>query len=140
VRGTLYVADTGNNLVLGFSRIATNAFAHVVLGQPDFGSRLPAASVNDLTLLAGPVALATDSTNLYVVDRDLARIVVYRGDGLAGKVPAAEALGGLGGPPDLRVSGGIVAQRGALFTSKLLGSDTLSSRVAVVQSVSRLVD
>jgi hypothetical protein len=136
----LLVADTGNNRVLRWNHVPQGGGqpADVILGQPNEKSRSPASSVFDLEHLAGPAALAFDGTNLYVVDRDLARTIVYGGASLEGG-KATDSLGGEGGPSLLRSSGGIAAVRGPLFTTKLYVSDTSSDRVVVVTPYSRLL-
>jgi hypothetical protein len=133
---SLVVADTGNNRVLRWNATPHGGGqpADVVLGQPNAKERAPASNVYDVEHLAGPAALAFDGTNLYVVDRDLSRTVVYQG-GSRG----ADVLGGVGGPSLLRSSGGIAAVRGPLFTTKLFVSDTSSDRVVVVTPYSRLL-
>jgi sugar lactone lactonase YvrE len=135
----LFVADTANNRVLRFFVDAsTNANATEVFGQPTFGTRGPATLATDLSLLAGPVALATDAANLYVVDRDLARVLRFPRATVESKGAAVEILGGLGSASILRVSGGIAVARAPLLASRLYGTETTSDRVAVVAPVSRL--
>jgi hypothetical protein len=139
-QGALFVADAGNNRVLRWNAppSASGTAADVVLGQPDFKQRTPAATVFDVDHLAGPVGLAFDGTNLLVVDRDLARVLSYAGDASKGG-KATEVLGGIGGPSLLRGSGGIAILRGPLFTTRVFVSETTSDRVAVVAPLSRLL-
>lgn len=138
-QGALFVADAGNNRVLRWSSPpVTGAAADVVLGQPDFKQRSPAATVFDVDHLAGPVAVAWDGANLLVVDRDLSRVVRWTADTTRGG-KATEVLGGTGGPSLLRGSGGIATLRGPLFTTRVFTSETGNDRVAVVAPVSRLL-
>ncbi len=86
--GTLWVADTGNNRVLGWlsaTSFANGDKAKFVLGQPDFNSYFvnntagqPAATPTQSNL-AGPTALAIDpvSGNLWVADTQNNRVLVF---------------------------------------------------------------
>jgi uncharacterized protein (TIGR03437 family) len=81
----LYVADAGNNRVLGFRNaagFANGQKADVVIGQPDFATTLPLAasstSTNASAGLSSPTGLAVDASgNLYVVDSGNNRILRY---------------------------------------------------------------
>ncbi len=71
----LYIADTGNNRVLGFrdaSSFTTGQRADIVIGQIDFQSAFaqgPNRNGARTTGVAAPVGLAVDASgNLYVVD------------------------------------------------------------------------
>jgi sugar lactone lactonase YvrE len=86
--GKLWVADTGNNRVLGWpsaTSFANGDAATIVLGQPDFNSYfvnntggLPFATPTQSSL-AGPTALAVDpvSGNLWVADTQNNRVLVF---------------------------------------------------------------
>lgn len=139
VHGTVYLADTGNNRVVSFSTAppASGASADGVLGQADLTSRTAGVMANDLTHLAGPVYLAQDGENLYVVDRDLGRVVVYSLGTLMSSQPASFDIGVTGGV-SLANPQGIAVERTSFFTSRVHVADTGHSQVAVVQSVSRL--
>ena len=75
----VYVADTANNRVLGYSNIAmlTNGSpANLVIGQPDFNSTnvtpVNASSLNS------PIGIAVDAAgNLYVADMGNLRVLEY---------------------------------------------------------------
>ena len=79
----LYVADTGNNRVLGFRNAAafTNGqFADIVIGQIDFVTTLPQGPnfTTRTTGLASPEGMAVDASgNLYVVDTGNNRILRF---------------------------------------------------------------
>jgi hypothetical protein len=139
IGGALYIADTGNNRVLSFTSAPTSsgASADGILGQTDLMGRTAAVTSDDLTHLAGPVALTQDGENLYVVDRDLGRVVVYAIGTTKSGQPASFTIGALGG---LSLAGpqAIAVERTPFFTSRLYVGDTGHNQVAIVQSVSRL--
>jgi NHL repeat len=139
VNGTLYVADTGNNRVVSFSTppAASGASADGVLGQPDLVGRTAAAAATDLAHLAGPTALAEDGENLYVVDRDLGRVLAYPVGTLTSSAPALLDIGAATGVA-LTAPQGIAVERTPLFTSRLYVADTGDNQVTLVGSVSRL--
>jgi uncharacterized protein (TIGR03437 family) len=82
----LYVADTYNNRILGFSdlrKITTGAKADIVIGQPDFQRTLINYPSNDPTQpnasgLSVPIGLAVDPQgNLYVADIGNSRVLRF---------------------------------------------------------------
>lgn len=79
----LYVSDTGNNRVLGFSgaqSFANGQKADIVIGQPDFSTTLQqGGSRTSLTTgLTSPTGITVDSSgNLYVVDSGNNRVLRY---------------------------------------------------------------
>jgi uncharacterized protein (TIGR03437 family) len=82
----LYVADTYNNRILGFSdlrKIATGAKADIVIGQPDFQRTLINYPSNNPTApnssgLSLPIGLAVDPQgNLYVADTGNSRVLRF---------------------------------------------------------------
>jgi len=78
----LYVADTGNNRVLGFrnaNSFANGQKADIVVGQPDLLTTLAAGPGHTATTgLSAPIGLAVDkSGNLYVVDSGNNRIMRF---------------------------------------------------------------
>lgn len=135
----LYVADTGNNRVLRFARFpsSSGATASSVLGQVDFKSRFAAAAPDDRAALAGPTALASDGASLYVVDRDMNRVVSFPlpADGGLAEGPIVAAATGAA----LSAPGGLAAERSGRFTSRLYVGDTGEDRVLVLAPVSRLL-
>jgi NHL repeat len=137
--GVLFIADSGNNRVLRFATVpsTSGALASSVLGQASLATRQPAATASDLSKLSGPVSLASDGTNLYVADRDLARVVLFT---LASQEPAVPAVSFLGSADGitLRSPSGIAATKTPLFTSRVFISDTAGDRVVILKSVSRL--
>jgi uncharacterized protein (TIGR03437 family) len=81
----LYVADTGNNRILGFanaSSFSNGQKADIVIGQPDFATTFasgPTSGSNARqTGMTEPVGLAVDSSgNLYVADAGNNRILRF---------------------------------------------------------------
>ena len=82
----LYVADTFNNRVLGFSdftHLQNGQKADIVIGQPDFKRNLVNYPTNDpaqpsASSLNGPRSLAVDSAgNLYVADTGNSRVLRF---------------------------------------------------------------
>jgi sugar lactone lactonase YvrE len=139
INGVVFVADSGNNRVLMFSTVpkTSGVAADGVLGQADLTSRTAAALSDDLTRLAGPVAMAYDGTNLYVTDRDLARVVAYHAATLSSTSSAFISLGA-GGGLSLRGPGGVVAERTPYFTSRVYIADTGNDQLTLLASVSRI--
>jgi DNA-binding beta-propeller fold protein YncE len=82
--GALYVADTGNNRVLGWrdSRsFANGSAANIVVGQKDLFSNFQQGPGGELreSGLTSPTGVAVDSRgNLYVVDAGNNRILRYK--------------------------------------------------------------
>jgi hypothetical protein len=139
VGGVLYVADSGNNRLIYFTTApaAPGAAADGVLGQVDLTGRTAATDPEDLTQLAGPVKLAADVENLYVADRDLARVVVYGVGVLRSGEAAARAIGAAGGL-SIQSPGGVAVSMTPFFTSVLYASDAAASKIDIVAGVSRL--
>ena len=82
----LYVADAGNNRILGFKdlrNIQPGAKADIVIGQPDFQHTLVNYPANDTTKptqtsLYSPIGLYVDpSGNLYVADTGNGRVLRF---------------------------------------------------------------
>ena len=138
VAGHVYIADSGNNRVAVFSTLPTGngAAADAVLGQPDAASRAPGSVAANVALLAGPVQIGDDGEQLYVCDRDLARVVAYplSATGAPGAPRLAFPLGlaALLGPD------GLAVERTPLFTSRLYVASTNANLTDVIEGVSRL--
>jgi hypothetical protein len=139
--GALYIADSGNNRILRFSTPPTTSGAPAdgVLGQADLVSRTAASFADDLTKLAGPVGLAFDGTNLYAADRDLGRVVIFRMGVPAGGGTAFLALGASGQGLSLSGPGGVAVEKTPFLTSRVYIADTGDDQVALIGSVSRLI-
>ena len=80
--GHLYVADPGNNRVLGYSDISlliTGGAASIVIGQSDINSnQCNQGTTASATSLCGPQGVAVDSLgNLYVADTSNNRVLEY---------------------------------------------------------------
>ena len=77
----VYIADTGNNRVLGWSnanKLSQGDFADLVVGQPDFYSTVTSGPGNS-TGLNGPTGIAVDTNgNLYVADSGNNRIMRFK--------------------------------------------------------------
>lgn len=77
----VYVADYGNNRVLVYpvSSLGTDESASVALGQPDMGSTQAnqGAAGPSSNTLAGPSAVASDGSDLYVVDNANSRVLEF---------------------------------------------------------------
>ena len=130
----LYVADTGNNRVLGFRNAAgfTNGQkADIVVGQPDLvttfasGGTRTAAS----TGLTSPTGLAVDgSGNLYVVDSGNNRILRFpQPFAQSGTVLPDLVIGQPGFTTIAANQGGISASTLALSVAASSGTNTLLS-------------
>ena len=78
----VYVTDTANNRVLGWSDIAafaTHAEATIVIGQPDLTSNSPSFNGITATSLNNPSGLAVDNAgNLFIVDTNNHRVLYYK--------------------------------------------------------------
>ncbi|MDP3278770.1 MAG: hypothetical protein Q8Q09_26500 [Deltaproteobacteria bacterium] len=133
ISGALYVADSGNNRVLRFDRAprpGEDLSASIVLGQASATSRQAAVLADNLELLAGPIALAQDGVNLFVLDRDIARVVLFPLGQARPQATSVLKLATLGSPLVRRPSG-LTTARGPFFTTNLLVSDPSNDRVIV---------
>jgi sugar lactone lactonase YvrE len=136
----LFVADTGNNRVLRFDRAprpGEDLEASLVLGQPSPTERQSAARVEELTRMAGPAALAEDGVKLFVLDRDLSRVLRFSLRSLSANAESALRLSDLGVPLARRPSG-LIVERGPFFTTRLLITDTGNDRVLRASPSTRL--
>ena len=136
VGGALLIADSGNNRVLVYKAVpSADSDADGALGQPDLTARVAAADSTDRTRLAGPVALASDGANVYVLERDLGRVMAWR-VGAVGGLPAFALDGSALGT---HAPHGIAADSTPDFTSRLYIADSGADRLLVIDGVSRLV-
>ncbi len=138
IASALYVADSGNNRVLRFSTpLANSAAARDVLGQPNFSARLPGNTESDRTLLAGPTAIDSDGTFIYVLDRDLGRVIAFDRDATTGT--AAHRSYGAADGFTVDGSGGLAVENTTLFQTRLWLSATHGDQVQRIDGVSRLL-
>ncbi len=96
--GRMYVTDTGNNRVLIFNQIpsSNNAFADIVIGQPDFFSGEPNRGLVFCAgnTLDGPFgAVFADGNRLYIPDSNNNRVLIYEPIPTASGVSATRVLG-----------------------------------------------
>ncbi len=99
--GALFVADTGNSRVLGYSQPLVTAAADRVFGQPDMTSNTQNNGGLSASTLAKPFSLAFDAQgSLYVADRLNHRLLEYdtpvsnSAPGLTALSPNTMAAGG----------------------------------------------
>jgi uncharacterized protein (TIGR03437 family) len=146
----VYIADTGNNRVLGFqysTQLTAGATADLILGQPDRFTNLaegPGTSLS--TGLKAPTGLAVDGAgNLYVADSGNNRVLRYAKpfsqpagyqfpDLIIGQTSFTSGTGNIGGvkPNTLLLSGGsFFPHTGLAFDSSgnLWVTDTGNNRV-----------
>ena len=98
----LFIADKTNNRVLIYNKIPTsnNASADVVIGQPNFNSRLSnngtgddaTTSVNEKSL-SNPTCVWSNGTKLFIVDYTNNRVLVYNSIPTSNFVAADVVLG-----------------------------------------------
>jgi sugar lactone lactonase YvrE len=142
-RGILWVADTGNNRVVGFQGAATDdngASADYVLGQLDFTFSTASTTQSGLN---NPTGVAVDTSgNLYVVDQGNSRILKFSSPNTAPNNIAKNATGLLGQSNFLNATPGISAQKLDHPTSakidssgNLWVSDTGNNRVVFFPSI-----
>ncbi len=94
--GTLWVADSNNNRVLGFNNASTinnGTAANKVLGQLNFASK---NTTVDAQRMNGPSSVYVDQGSLWVADQNNNRVLRF--DGVAGKPNGAAADVVLGQP------------------------------------------
>jgi hypothetical protein len=128
---SLFVADSGNNRVLRFDRrdvLRTGAEASLVLGQRSADERQSALEVGELDRMSGPRAIDDDGVYLFVLDRDLSRVLRYSLPSLSARADSVLVLRELGSP-SIRGASGLLVRRTPYFTTELLVSDTANARV-----------
>jgi len=136
----LWVADAGNNRVLGFSlpsSKANGAAADVVLGQPDFthsGASLAAGRMN----LPFGVVVSGGGT-LYVADGGNARVIRFDGAALkANGSPEDGSLGGFGNPGAATMKSPYAVALDS--TGRLYVSDSQNNRVLIFNDAAHKPD
>src|SRR5215469_1702861 len=131
----LYVADTGNNRVLGFrnaSSFANGRKADIVLGQPDFVTTIaagPGRTSQSTTGLAAPTGLVVDSAgNLYVIDSANNRVLRFPRPFAQSGAPQPDLVLG---QPDFTTNG---ANQGSISAATLALTATASGNAAALQA------
>jgi hypothetical protein len=134
----VYVADSGNNrvVVYGLADLRDGVSSRFVLGQPDAVSRTPSAIPSDTTRLAGPTRLASDGVQLFVVERDLARVTAFGLD--ADRTARGTMHAAIGFP--FGAPGAIAVTRAPNFRTTMFVADSRGDRIVVVEGVTRLAD
>jgi len=133
-----YIADTGNNRILGFNSIPTSASAAAdfVLGQADFVANDPCILADGAcpTGLNQPSKVSIDAGRLLVVDSGNNRVLVWR------TLPTSNTAAdfAIGGTAALPVSATSLSNPlGASFAgSKLIVADTGNNRVLIYNTIS----
>lgn len=93
---TLYVTDSLNNRILGFTgEISTALPAELVIGQPNFTSRSPVGSdgLPSASIMSNPSGLDSDGENLVVADSGNNRVLVFESLPSANGAAANAVLG-----------------------------------------------
>ena len=145
--GNLWVADYGNNRVLGYATpLIGDTTADRVLGQPGFTTKDPNRGGRDDSSLNGPLGLSVDPmANLYVADFENHRFlkfnVPFTGNEKADRVwgqPDFEGgipnNGGLGPNGLFRPEHGVLDARGTLWVSDRGNNRVLEYRRALTAS------
>jgi hypothetical protein len=130
--GSVYVGDTGNNRILGWSGspAGLGASADFVLGQADFTTVTAGTSA---TKVNNPFSCWVASGALFVADANNHRVLIYGGPP-ASNVAALVALG----KPDLTTSGPTAGQAGlamctdvCVAAGRVVVADTSHHRVMI---------
>lgn len=135
--GHLYIADYGNNRIVGFSSVPTTSGvdADFVMGQSDFdtGSSWPESATT-----MGPTSLTSDGTRLFVADYENHRILIFNSLPSVNN-PTADIVVG---QADMDNSTGATTQDRMLFPQdvavakgKMVVSDHGNSRILVYNSI-----
>jgi sugar lactone lactonase YvrE len=145
--GNLWVADYGNNRILGYTTpLIGDTTADRVLGQPGFTTNDPNRGGRDDSSLSGPLGLSVDpAANLYVADFDNHRVLKYNvpftGNEKADRVwgqPDFEGgipnNGGLGANGLFRPEHGVLDAAGTLWVADRGNNRVLEYRRALTDS------
>ena len=129
----LFVADTENNRILIWNKIPTanNAPADLVLGQPDFVTTTGAAGQSRTNR---PFGVMFDGRQLFVIDRQNNRVLIWNGIPTTNGAPADFVIGQpnfttsapAAGPNRFNVPAHLYSDRNKLFVS-----DSTNRRVLV---------
>ena len=134
----LYVPDSGETRVLGFKKVPkkNGASAKLVLGQPNFSSENFGASS---TLFGFPCRVAIEGSQLFMVDFDNSRVLIWNHLPTNTNKPADVVVG----QPNFTSSAGATTQSGldrpenGLFVvgGKLLVADRNNNRILIWNSI-----
>lgn len=132
--GRLYVADTDNHRILGFSSLisaGSGPTANILLGQASPENAAPGTSQ---TSFRSPVSIASADGMFAVADRDNNRVLLYQGAPASGAAQPAVVIGQGGFTTSSAACGaGMNQPTGVWITDdgKLLVSDSGNHRVLV---------
>jgi hypothetical protein len=135
--GSVYVADQGNNRILGWDAPPTGLGepADFVLGQVDFVTGTPGVSA---TKLDDPSSCWVAGGSLFVADTSNSRVLIFGGPPNATNAPASVALG----KPDLTTTGSSTGQAGLNFpedvcvaAGRIVVADNVNDRVMIWNGV-----
>lgn len=146
IRGTrVYVADTGNNRVLGWLTIPTSnhAAADFVLGQTDMTRSSSNAGGNPSSQrLSGPTQVFSTATKLFVADQQNHRILIWNSLPSSDSTSSSVVLGQSVHNQNTLNNGGLAAKSlnspyGVTVTSdsKLIVTDKGNNRVLIWNSI-----
>ncbi len=134
----LYVPDSGGNRVLGFKKVPkkNGPSAKIVLGQSNFSNQKFGTSS---TLFSFPVRVATAGNQLFMVDFDNSRVLIWNKLPTKTNVPANVVVG----QPNFTSSASATTQSGlnrpenGLFVvdGKLLISDRNNNRILIWNTI-----
>lgn len=137
LNGILYLADYGNNRILGFNGIptASNASAAFVLGQADFATTAQGAAANQLK---GPQSIKAYGGKFFVSDYGNSRVLIWNTPPTSTAVPADVVLGQAGfgtNDPATTRTGLKFPESIEVVNGKLIVGDSGNSRVLIWNTI-----